>query len=130
MTKLKIAVGIIMNPQREIFVTRRANDAHMAGKWEFPGGKVETGESAEQALVRELAEEVGITAQDYRLFAQREHQFADRHVSLFFYLVTAWQGQPFGKEGQPAQWLACEDLQPAAFPPANVPIIAQLQAES
>jgi 8-oxo-dGTP pyrophosphatase MutT (NUDIX family) len=58
---LQIAVGIIRNPQNQIFITQRAADAHMANKWEFPGGKIESGETPEEALVRELQEEVGIT---------------------------------------------------------------------
>lgn len=61
MKTLQIAVGIIRNPQNQIFITQRAADAHMANKWEFPGGKIESGETPEQALVRELQEEVGIT---------------------------------------------------------------------
>ena len=61
MKKLQIAVGIIRNPQGEIFITQRAADAHMANKLEFPGGKIESDETPEQALIRELQEEVGIT---------------------------------------------------------------------
>lgn len=61
MKKLQIAVGIIRNENNEIFITRRAADAHMANKLEFPGGKIEMGETPEQAVVRELQEEVGIT---------------------------------------------------------------------
>jgi 8-oxo-dGTP pyrophosphatase MutT (NUDIX family) len=68
-------VGIIRNPQGEIFITQRAADAHMANKLEFPGGKIEAGESPEQALVRELQEEVGITVSSSRLFDKLEYQF-------------------------------------------------------
>ena len=68
MKKLQIAVGIIRNENNEIFITRRAADAHMANKLEFPGGKIEMGETPEQAVVRELQEEVGITPQHFSLF--------------------------------------------------------------
>ena len=67
MKTLQISVGIIRNSQGEIFITQRAADAHMANKLEFPGGKIEEGESSEQALVRALQEEVGITAKAYSL---------------------------------------------------------------
>lgn len=75
MKKLQIAVGIIRNENNEIFITRRAADAHMANKLEFPGGKVEMGETPEQAVVRELQEEVGITPQHFSLFEKLEYEF-------------------------------------------------------
>ena len=102
MKKLNIAVGIIRNPYNEIFITQRAADAHMANKLEFPGGKIEAGETPEQALSRELQEEVGITPVGATLFEKLEYQFPDRHISLWFWLV--------------------ED-----FPPANAPVIAKLK---
>jgi 8-oxo-dGTP diphosphatase len=101
MKKLQIAVGIIRNPQGEIFITQRAADAHMANKLEFPGGKIESDETPEQALIRELQEEVGITVTTSSLFDKLEYQFPDRHITLWFFLVESWQGEPWGKEGQP-----------------------------
>ncbi len=102
---LQIAVGIIRNQQHEIFITQRAADAHMANKLEFPGGKIEAGETPEQALIRELQEEVGITPTQSSLFEKLEYQFPDRHITLWFWLVESWEGEPWGKEGQPAQWI-------------------------
>ena len=87
MKKLQIAVGIIRNPQGEIFITQRAADAHMANKLEFPGGKIESDETPEQALIRELQEEVGITVTTSSLFDKLEYQFPDRHITLWFFLV-------------------------------------------
>ena len=106
MKTLQISVGIIRNSQGEIFITQRAADAHMANKLEFPGGKIEAGESSEQALVRELQEEVGITVRASRLFDKLEYQFPDRHITLWFWLVESWDGEPWGKEGQPGRWIA------------------------
>lgn len=126
MKQLQISVGIIRNPQGEIFITQRAADAHMANKLEFPGGKIEAGESAEQALVRELQEEVGITVSSSSLFDKLEYQFPDRHITLWFWLVEEWSGEPWGKEGQPGQWIAQRALDSEAFPPANEPIITKL----
>lgn len=99
MKKLQIAVGIIRNPQGEIFITQRAADAHMANKLEFPGGKIESDETPEQALIRELQEEVGITVTTSSLFDKLEYQFPDRHITLWFFLVESWQGEPWGKKG-------------------------------
>jgi 8-oxo-dGTP diphosphatase len=96
---LQIAVGIIRNSQGEIFITQRAADAHMANKWEFPGGKIEEGETPEQAVVRELHEEVGINAGAATLFDKLEYHFPDRHITLWFYLIEQWEGEPWGKEG-------------------------------
>lgn len=129
MKKLQIAVGIIRNPQGEIFITQRAADAHMANKLEFPGGKIESDETPEQALIRELQEEVGITVIASSLFDKLEYQFPDRHITLWFFLVESWQGEPWGKEGQPGRWMAGPTLDPAAFPPANEPVISKLIAQ-
>lgn len=127
MKQLQIAVGIIRNPQGEIFITRRATDAHMANMLEFPGGKIEAGETPEQALVRELHEETGITATRYSQFETLAYQFPDRHIALWFYLVEGWEGEPWGKEGQRGQWIAQQDLKADDFPPANEPIINKLR---
>lgn len=123
---LQIAVGIIRNSQQEIFITQRAADSHMAGFWEFPGGKVEQGETAELALKRELSEEVGIVVQEAVLLNVLEHTFTDRIVTLSFYMVEAWDGEPFGREGQPIRWVRQSELVAEEFPPANAAIIALL----
>ncbi|MER1975135.1 8-oxo-dGTP diphosphatase MutT [Pseudocitrobacter faecalis] len=123
---LQIAVGIIRNDAGEIYITQRAADAHMANKWEFPGGKIEAGETAEEAMIRELEEEVGITASEPQLFDKLEYAFPDRHITLWFWLVENWQGEPWGKEGQPGRWIAQNALIADEFPPANEPVIEKL----
>jgi 8-oxo-dGTP diphosphatase len=100
---LQIAVGIIRNPQNQIFITQRAADAHMANKWEFPGGKIESGETPEQALVRELQEEVGLP-HCATLFDKLEYQFPDSHITLWFWLVESGKVNP-GERGQPGNWI-------------------------
>lgn len=125
---LHIAVGIIRNAQREIFITQRAVDSHMAGFWEFPGGKVEQGETPELALQRELLEETGIVVRNAALFKVLEHAYTDRIVTLHFYIVDAWDGEPFGREGQPMRWVKQSELLAQEFPPANTAIIELLTA--
>lgn len=129
MKHLNIAIGIIRDPQKRIFLTQRSADSHMANKWEFAGGKLEEGETPEQALKRELLEEVGIEVTGYQPFTVIEHHFSDRHVTLNFFLVEEWRGEPFGREGQPQRWVAQRDLIAEEFPPANAEIIARLQAD-
>ena len=128
MKKLQISVGIIRNAAGEIYITQRAADAHMANKWEFPGGKIEADESAEQAVIRELQEEVGIAVRSLQQFDKLEYQFPDRHITLWFWLVDGWEGEPWGKEGQPGRWIAQQDLVADEVPPANAPIIEKLIA--
>ncbi|CAI0913715.1 8-oxo-dGTP diphosphatase [Serratia quinivorans] len=130
MKHLNIAVGIIRNAQQEIFITRRAADSHMAGFWEFPGGKIEQGETPEQALNRELQEETGIETERAELLEVLEHRFSDRIVTLNFYLVEGWAGEPFGREGQPMRWVKQADLREEEFPEANVSIIKLLVAQA
>lgn len=129
MKQLNIAVGIICNEHSELFITRRAIDAHMGGKLEFPGGKVEAGETPAQGLIRELREEVGIEAVSYELFEKVEHTFSDKAVTLFFYKVTQWSGEPWGKEGQSGEWMTMDNLNHLDFPPANAAIINRLKAQ-
>ncbi len=128
MKHLHIAVGIIRNSQQEIFITQRAADSHMAGFWEFPGGKIEQGETPELALRRELLEETGIEVQRATLLKVLEHTFTDRIVTLSFYLVEVWEGEPFGREGQPMRWVKQSELLAQEFPPANAAIIELLTA--
>ena len=126
---LQISVGIIRNAAGEIYITQRAADAHMAHKWEFPGGKIEAGETPQDAVIRELHEEVGIAATSLHQFDKLEYQFPDRHITLWFWLVDGWEGEPWGKEGQPGRWVAQQELVAEEFPPANAPVIEKLIAE-
>jgi len=127
---VRIAVGIIRNAQQDIFITQRDASSHMAGFWEFPGGKIEAGESPEQALARELLEETGIEVQQAQPFDVLEHRFPDRIVELHFYLVEAWAGEPYGREGQPMRWVKQQDLKADEFPAANISIVEALLAQS
>jgi 8-oxo-dGTP diphosphatase len=123
---LHVAVGVI-EEQGQILVTRRAEELHQGGKWEFPGGKVEPGESVEQALRRELEEELGIITQDVRPLIRIPWHYPDRHVLLDVWRVRRFSGEPHPREGQPMAWVNLSQLETLDFPVANRPIIHALQ---
>lgn len=123
---LYIAAGIICNAAQQIFITERPKGTHMAGFWEFPGGKLEQGENAEDALIRELEEEVGIIVTESRLVKQVDYELEDRFITLYFFVVSAWRNEPYGKEGQQSRWVDQKDLVASEFPPANRVIVDML----
>ncbi|AYA40889.1 8-oxo-dGTP diphosphatase MutT [Xenorhabdus nematophila] len=120
---LRIAAGIIRDSNNKIFITQRSADSHMGGFWEFPGGKLEEEETPNQALIRELQEEVGITVTHCELVDTVIHDFPDRNITLYFFLVHGWKNEPFGKEGQPSRWVLQSELIADEFPPANRSIV-------
>ncbi|MBD9643907.1 MULTISPECIES: 8-oxo-dGTP diphosphatase MutT [Pantoea] len=128
MKHLQVAVGIIRNTERQIFLAQRAASSYMANKWEFPGGKIEQDESAEQALKRELMEETGIEVTSASAIGQADHSYEDLRVTLHFFLVEGWNGEPYGREGQPQRWVEQQDLVADEFPPANHELISRLVA--
>lgn len=130
MKHLQVAVGVIRNASHEIFLAQRSSSSHMANMWEFPGGKIESGESAQQALVRELAEETGIEVTQAEAIGSADHTYEDVRVTLHFFLVEQWQGEPWGREGQPQRWVKQAELVAEEFPPANHALIARLRQEA
>ncbi|AWH88077.1 8-oxo-dGTP diphosphatase MutT [Limnobaculum parvum] len=127
MKRIEIAVGIIINSEQAIFVTQRLKGSHLAGYWEFPGGKVESGEDARQALKRELYEEVGIEMIHSIPLKTLEYDYPDRQLTLHFFIVDGWEGQPEGREGQVSRWIDVSKLNVAEFPEANQPVIVELK---
>ena len=123
----EIAVGIIRSQDCQIFITQRGEDSHLAGFWEFPGGKIEAGETPYQTLEREIAEEVDIHIQQSQFLKTFEYSYDDRDITIHAYLVEEWDGVPFAKEGQPSRWIDQEDLNADEFPDANRPIIEMLK---
>jgi 8-oxo-dGTP diphosphatase len=121
-----VAVGILIDPQGRVLITRRAPQTHQGGLWEFPGGKVEPGETIVDALARELREELGVTVLISEPFMTLQHDYGDQCVCLAVYRVTSWRGEPSGMEGQPLAWQQPADLTDWPFPAANQPILTRL----
>ena len=128
MSKLvEVAVGVILR-DKEVFLTRRACEAHQGGKWEFPGGKRELNESMPEALARELQEEVGIEVLASTPLIQISHDYGDKKVLLDVYLVVQFNNEPESKEGLESRWVPISQLAEVDFPKANAAIVNKLLA--
>ena len=127
-----VAVAILKKYNGEFLLASRPAGKPWAGWWEFPGGKIEVGETAEQALVRELEEEVNIVPTDFQPWMQKQFDYPETHdspaksVHLHFFFVTRWQGELTSKEGQELSWQLPSQVNVAPVLPANVPIIEAL----
>ena len=124
MKRIHVAAAVIRGADQRVLIAKRPLDKHQGGLWEFPGGKVEAGETVEAALVRELHEELGIVVETARPLIQVRHDYPDKQVLLDVWEVLAFSGEPHGAEGQPLAWVASDDLPEYAFPAANQPIIS------
>lgn len=125
MKMVEVAVGVIKR-NNKIYISKRADGLHQGGKWEFPGGKREANETIEQALVRELSEEIGIQVTQQSQFMLIEHDYGDKKVRLDVRLVRNFEGEPKHQEGQKSQWVDINDLSQFIFPEANKAIINKL----
>ena len=126
MKQVHVAVGVIL-VDGQVFLTKRALDAHQGGKWEFPGGKVETDESVGEALHRELQEEVAIDTLSCVPLITIEHDYGDKKVKLEVFVVDNFQGEPSAQEGQEEAWFEISELKELDFPEANKAIVDALQ---
>lgn len=118
-----VAVGVIVNASQQILLTRRSQGAHQGGKWEFPGGKVEAGETVRAALERELLEELDIRPLHSEPLTIVHHDYGDKSVLLDVYLVSSFSGEPSAMEAQPMEWVSAAKLADYDFPDANQPIV-------
>lgn len=123
---LHVVAAAIFSESGAVLIARRPWHAHQGGKWEFPGGKVEPGESAEDALRRELYEELTIQAQTFEPLIQVRHRYSDKAVFLDVWKVTRYAGEPHGREHQAIAWVAPRELSRFTFPAANYPILKAL----
>jgi 8-oxo-dGTP diphosphatase len=121
----RVALAIVLRDRR-ILLARRPQGSHLAGLWEFPGGKIEPGEEPAAAALRELREETGLTGGRTEKLTQTSHSYDDRQVELWAYLVTGTRGRPVHHAGQELRWLAPTDLAAVQMPAANQPMLAAL----
>lgn len=124
---IEVVAGVITDKRGRILLSRRTPSQDMAGLWEFPGGKREADESPEQALARELEEELGIQARIGAHVITVPQAYAHKRLRLDVREITGWQGTPKGREGQPLTWVAPEMLARYSMPPADLPVVAALR---
>lgn len=124
---IQVAVAVVVDQQNKVCISRRHQSSHQGGLWEFPGGKVEPGETINQALVREIREELGLEIHQSRNLIQIQHEYTDRRVCLHVCRVISYSGKASSVEGQPVRWVPIEQLSNYEFPAANLPIIKSLQ---
>lgn len=122
-----VAVGVLVRAGGAVLFGQRPAGKPYAGWWEFPGGKLEAGESVEQALARELHEELGIEVRESRPWVVREHVYPHAHVRLHFQRVVAWTGEPRARERQALAWRRPAAIDLAPMLPAAIPVIGWLR---
>ena len=121
---LEVAAGVILDGNGRVLIAIRPDHLHQGGLAEFPGGKLEPGETPEQALYRELREELAIDVEQASPLIAIRHDYPDRAVRLWVFRVERFRGEPRGVQGQPIAWVAADQLPALEFPAANRPIVA------
>lgn len=127
---MTVVAAALLDGEGRILLQQRAPGRAMAGLWEFPGGKVEAGELPEDALARELAEELGIeiAPADFVPACFASAPVTGRHMILLLYLCRRWRGEPAALDASALAWLRPEEMNPHEMPPADAPLIPMLDA--
>lgn len=127
-TLLVVAVALVDRDGR-VLLAERPEGKQMAGLWEFPGGKVQPGETPEAALIRELKEELGVDTETSCLapFTFASHTYETFHLLMPLYVCRVWEGRPTGLEGQRLAWATPNEMRNYPMPPADKPLIAMLR---
>ena len=134
MRRLVVVAGLIRGPEDgpnadRYLISRRPSGTHLAHSWEFPGGKLELGESPEAGLQRELQEELGIEVQVDEVFAVGQHVYGDKDVLLLVYDARITGGTPTCIEVAAFRWVTAAELVEIPLPPADVPVVDRLRRE-
>ena len=130
-----VSAAALIDTDGRVLLAQRPEDKELAGLWEFPGGKVESGETPEAALIRELYEELGIntTASCFAPLSFASHRYAattsnsEFHLLMMLYVCRRWQGRPQPTEGGKLKWVRSQQLRNYPMPDADVPLVAALQ---
>ncbi len=129
MNILLVSAVALIDVDGRVLLAQRPAGKSLAGLWEFPGGKVDAGETPEQALIRELQEELGIDtwASCLAPLTFASHSYADFHLLMPLFACRKWSGTPQGREGQTLKWVRAADLSQYPMPPADIPLIPILR---
>lgn len=124
-----VAAAALINDKSEVLLAQRPDGKSMAGLWEFPGGKVEQGETPEFALMRELEEELGIESRPtcYHPIAFASHTYEDFHLLMPVFALRMWKGEVTAKEHKALEWVRPLDMPKYDMPKADIPLIATLR---
>lgn len=125
--RIHVVAGILCNDSGEVLINDRQRARSMQDRWEFPGGKVADGESADAALARELREELGVTLLAFEPFERVEHDYPDLRVLVDFFVVTRWEDVPQGREGQQLLWVDKDRLGDQNMLAADAPVVELIQ---
>lgn len=129
MKNILVSAVALLDTDGRILLAQRPEGKHMAGMWEFPGGKVEQGEDPEAALRREINEELGVELCDSCLqsFSFVCHEYEHFYLTMLLFLCRNWEGVPEGREGQALKWVRVGDMKSLPMPPADLPLVAALR---
>ena len=125
--QIEVAAGVIEDAAGRVLIAQRQPGKHAAGLWEFPGGKLQPGESVIDALHRELREELGIEVGSAHPLIDYHHDYPERRVHLHIFCVTDYSGEPSSRERQALKWVLVEDLLGTGLLPADAPIVEALR---
>ena len=125
---IHVAVGVLIDDAHCVLLARRQKGTHLEGYWEFPGGKVEPGETVEAALARELSEELGVEIGETSPLMTVNHDYGEKQVLLDVHRVLSWEGEPHGAEGQPIAWASEAALGDYQVPEANAGIMVRVKS--
>ncbi len=128
MKTLLVVAAALVDSDGRVLIAQRPEGKQLAGQWEFPGGKVEPGETPEVALIRELEEELGIVVKQACLapFVFASHTYEDFHLLMPLYLIRRWEGEPESREHKALKWVRPRDMRDYPMPPADEPLVAWL----
>ena len=125
---IRVAAGILIDELGRVLITQRPEGKHLAGWWEFPGGKINESETAGEALTRELDEEIDVAVHATRELLIYTYEYPERFVTLHVYVVESYSGTPIGVEGQALRWEAVDALIDVGLLPADLPIVEALRS--